>query len=74
MATMLQRRLQSNIDVLAAFGIVGIVIMMVIPLPAFLLDLLITLNITCSVLTLMLAVFRHRLLEQFCWLISALGC
>lgn len=63
MATMLQRRLQSNIDVLAAFGIVGIVIMMVIPLPAFLLDLLITLNITCSVLTLMLAVFTKDPLD-----------
>jgi flagellar biosynthesis protein FlhA len=60
---MLQRRLQSNIDVLAAFGIVGIVIMMVIPLPAFLLDLLITLNITCSVLTLMLAVFTKDPLD-----------
>lgn len=63
MATRLQRHLQSNIDVLAAFGIVGIVIMMVIPLPAFLLDLLITLNITCSVLTLMLAVFTKDPLD-----------
>jgi flagellar biosynthesis protein FlhA len=62
-ATRLQRHLQSNIDVLAAFGIVGIVIMMVIPLPAFLLDLLITLNITCSVLTLMLAVFTKDPLD-----------
>jgi len=62
-ATSLQRRLKSNIDVLAAFGIVGIVIMMVIPLPAMLLDILITLNITGSVLTLMLAVFTKDPLD-----------
>ncbi|MFZ3101241.1 MAG: flagellar biosynthesis protein FlhA [Desulfitobacteriaceae bacterium] len=63
MATTLQSRLKSNIDVLAAFGIVGIVIMMVIPLPAMLLDILITLNITGSVLTLMLAVFTKDPLD-----------
>jgi flagellar biosynthesis protein FlhA len=57
------RRLQSNIDVLAALGIVGIVVMMVIPLPAFLLDILITLNITGSVLTLMLAIFTKDPLD-----------
>jgi flagellar biosynthesis protein FlhA len=62
-ATRLQRHLQSNIDVLAAFVIVGIVVMMVIPLPAFLLDLLITLNITFSVLILMLAVFTKDPLD-----------
>ena len=63
MATTLHSRLKSNIDVLAAFGIVGIVIMMVIPLPALLLDILITLNITGSVLTLMLAVFTKDPLD-----------
>jgi flagellar biosynthesis protein FlhA len=62
-ATTLQRRLKTNIDVLAAFGIVGIVVMMVIPLPPGLLDILITLNITCSVLTLMLAVFTKDPLD-----------
>ncbi|MHB8126789.1 MAG: flagellar biosynthesis protein FlhA [Desulfitobacteriaceae bacterium] len=62
-ATTLQRRLKSNTDVLAALGIVGIVIMMVVPLPAFLLDILITLNITGSVLTLMLAVFTKDPLD-----------
>ena len=50
-------------DVLAAIGIVGIIIMMVIPLPSFLLDFLITINITGSVLTLMLAIFTKDTLE-----------
>lgn len=63
MAAISFRRLQSNIDVLAALAIVGIVVMMVIPLPAFLLDILITLNITGSVLILMLAVFTKDPLD-----------
>jgi flagellar biosynthesis protein FlhA len=50
-------------DVIAAFGIVGIIVMMVIPLPASWLDFLITLNITISVLILMLAVFTKDPLE-----------
>jgi flagellar biosynthesis protein FlhA len=52
-----------NIDVLAGLGMVMIVVMMVIPLPAHLLDVLITLNITGAVLTLMLAIFTKDALE-----------
>ncbi|MHB1650870.1 MAG: flagellar biosynthesis protein FlhA [Desulfitobacteriaceae bacterium] len=63
MATTLQRRLLANTDVLAALGLVGIIVMMVIPLPAGLLDILITLNITGSVLTLMMAFFLTEPLE-----------
>lgn len=63
MATVLKRRFQENTDILAAMGIVGIVVMMVVPLPASLLDILITLNISGSVLTLMLAVFAEDPLE-----------
>ncbi|OLN33489.1 flagellar biosynthesis protein FlhA [Desulfosporosinus metallidurans] len=63
MATVLKRRFLDNTDILAAMGIVGIVVMMVVPLPASLLDILITLNISGSVLTLMLAVFAEDPLE-----------
>ncbi|WP_427846271.1 flagellar biosynthesis protein FlhA [Desulfosporosinus acididurans] len=59
----MKRRLLNNTDVIAAIGMVGIVVMMVIPLPAALLDLLITLNITGSVLTLMIAFFAKEPLE-----------
>lgn len=63
MATVLKRRFLDNTDIIAAMGIVGIVVMMVVPLPATLLDILITLNISGSVLTLMLAVFAEDPLE-----------
>ncbi|AFM42693.1 flagellar biosynthesis protein FlhA [Desulfosporosinus acidiphilus SJ4] len=63
MAVSMKRRLLSNTDILAAIGMVGIVVMMVIPLPASLLDILITLNITGSVLTLMIAFFSKEPLE-----------
>lgn len=63
MAITLKRRILDNTDILAAMGIVGIVVMMVVPLPAGLLDILITLNISGSVLTMMLAVFAEDPLE-----------
>ena len=63
MATTFRHRLFSNRDILTAIGVVGIVVMMVVPLPASLLDILITLNISGSVLTLMLAVFTVEPLE-----------
>lgn len=51
------KRLAANTDVLAAVGIVSVVVMMVIPLPSFLLDILLTLSISGSVLILMLSMF-----------------
>ncbi len=44
-------------------GIVGIVVMLVVPLPAMVLDLLIALNITTALLVLMVAMFVHRPLD-----------
>ena len=49
MATSIQNRIKSNLDIIAAVGIIGVVIMMVIPLPTGLLDVLLTFNITISV-------------------------
>ena len=63
MATTIHRRVLANSDILAALGLVAVVIMMVIPLPARLLDILITLNITASVITLMMAIFTKDPLE-----------
>lgn len=51
------KRLASNTDILAAIGIVSVVVMMVIPLPAFLLDILLTISISGSVLILVLSMF-----------------
>jgi len=50
-------------DVFAAFGIVSIIILMIIPIRPGLLDFLITVNITGSVLILMLTVFTKHPLE-----------
>jgi flagellar biosynthesis protein FlhA len=44
-------------------GIVMIVVMLVVPLPAILLDMLIALNITGALLVLMTAMFVHRPLD-----------
>lgn len=44
-------------------GIVLIVVMLVVPLPAMVLDLLIALNITSALLVLLVAMFVHRPLE-----------
>jgi flagellar biosynthesis protein FlhA len=57
------KKLSKNTDIMAAFGIVGVVVMMIVPLPPSLLDILLTLNITGAVLILMLAVFTKEPLE-----------
>ncbi|AFV02548.1 Flagellar biosynthesis protein FlhA [Dehalobacter sp. UNSWDHB] len=56
-------RLARNTDIIAAISIVGIIVVMVIGVPAGWLDFLITLNITGSVLILLLAVFTKDPLE-----------
>lgn len=38
--------LKENLDVLVAFGVIGIVLMIIIPLPSIALDILLALNIT----------------------------
>lgn len=63
MATSIQSRIKSHIDVIAAIGIIGVVIMMVVPLPTALLDVLLTFNITLSVLILLIAVFTTHPLD-----------
>ena len=50
-------------DVLIAIAIVSIVIMMIIPLPTFLLDLLICLNITIALLIVMAVVYNVEALD-----------
>ncbi|MDT4993245.1 MAG: flagellar biosynthesis protein FlhA, partial [Actinoplanes sp.] len=44
-------------------GVIGIIVMMVVPLPTFLLDLLIALNITGALLILMVSMFVQRPLD-----------
>lgn len=55
--------IKSNIDVLVAFGVIGIVLMIIIPLPPFIIDILIALNITISVVIILLTMFTTEVLQ-----------
>ncbi len=57
------RELLKNNDIVLAIGLVTIVLMMVIPIPAHLLDLLLTLNISLSVLILLVCLYTKEPLE-----------
>lgn len=57
------RQLGQNYDALVVLGIVAIVMMMVIPLPTFLLDVLLALNMGLSLLIVMLTMNVKRPLE-----------
>ncbi len=50
-------------DVIVALGIITIVIMMIIPLPSFLLDLLLSLNITFALVIVMIAIYNTEPLQ-----------
>ena len=53
-----------NLSKLAVpIGVIGIIVMMVVPLPTFLLDLLIATNITGALLILLVAMFVQRPLD-----------
>ncbi|MGL6105050.1 flagellar biosynthesis protein FlhA [Romboutsia sp.] len=55
--------LKKRFDVLVGFGIIGIVLMMIIPLPPWLLDILLACNIAFSVLILLLTLFSTSILQ-----------
>ena len=57
------RRVLGQTDILLGLGVVGILVMLILPLPGFLLDLLLALSITFSVLILLTALFIERPLE-----------
>ena len=50
-------------DIVVALGIITIIIMMIIPLPPFLLDLLLSLNITFALVIIMVAVYNIEPLD-----------
>ena len=56
-------QLFKNNDVVMAFGLVNIVVMLVLPLPPALLDILLTLNISLAVIILLVALFTKEPLE-----------
>lgn len=52
-----------NIDILFAFAVVGIVIMFIIPMPTMIMDLLLTANITFSMLIILVSIYINEPLQ-----------
>lgn len=55
--------IKNNLDVVIAFGVIGIVLMIIIPLPKMLLDLLLALNITISIVIILITMFTTNVLQ-----------
>ena len=55
--------LKNNTDILVAFGVLGIVLMIIIPLPAAILDILLAFNITLSAVIIMITMFTTNVLQ-----------
>ena len=55
--------LLKNKDVILAFGVVLIILALIIPLPAFLLDILLTLNISLALMILLVSIFNNDALQ-----------
>jgi flagellar biosynthesis protein FlhA len=53
----------ANVDIGISLGIVGILVIMLIPLPTFLLDILLAFNITLSIVVLLLTLYATRPLD-----------
>lgn len=56
-------RVTKNVDLMIAFGLIGILAVMMIPLPAFILDLALTISLSLSLLVLLVAIYTDRSLD-----------
>ncbi len=68
MAAATERALESTFftnvsDSVMVFGVVGILVVMLIPMPSFLLDFLLALNITFSIIVILMAMYTVRALD-----------
>ncbi len=50
-------------DIFVAVGVIAVVMMLIIPLPAFILDTLMSVNIVLSLLTILIVLYTHHALE-----------
>jgi flagellar biosynthesis protein FlhA len=55
--------IKNNLDILVAFGVIGIVMMIIIPLPKGVLDVLLALNITISIVIILITMFTTNVLQ-----------
>ncbi|WP_426349150.1 flagellar biosynthesis protein FlhA [Alloiococcus sp. CFN-8] len=63
MAETRQVNIKNKIDIIVAFSVIGIVMMMIIPLPAVILDVLLVINITISLVILLITMFTTEVLQ-----------
>ncbi len=56
-------KITSSFDVIVAFGVIGIIAMIILPMPPMLLDILLTLNITLAMIIILLTLFTQEVLE-----------
>src|SRR6188768_587247 len=56
-------RFTSNVDLLVALGLIGILVVMIIPLPTPLLDISLTMSFALSLLILLVAIYTDRALD-----------
>ncbi|MFW6361494.1 MAG: FHIPEP family type III secretion protein, partial [Spirochaetota bacterium] len=50
-------------DIMVAVGVIAVIAMMIIPLPAFMLDLLMASNLVFSLLVILIVLYTRRALE-----------
>ena len=55
--------IKDNLDVLVALGVIGIVLMIIIPLPKGMLDVLLAFNITLSIVIILITMFTTNVLQ-----------
>lgn len=56
-------RFTKNVDLLVAVGLIGILAVMMIPLPAFVLDIALTLSLSLALLVLLVAIYTDKALD-----------
>ena len=55
--------MKSNFDIIIAFGVIGIIAMIILPMPTMLLDILLTVNITLAMIIILMTLFTTEVLE-----------
>lgn len=55
--------IKNNLDVFVAFGVIGIILMIIIPLPKGLLDVLLALNMTLAIVIILITMFTTNVLQ-----------
>ncbi|MBM7835404.1 FHIPEP family type III secretion protein, partial [Clostridium sardiniense] len=54
---------KNRFEIAVGFGVIGIILMIIIPLPPFILDMLLVVNISLSVLILLMTLFSTNVLQ-----------